>query len=363
MKRGGGNSVARFDRRFLCNQRSQRGYRKQVYHYRTRDVPGGNRGAWGCRDQYVRTHFHEPWRKLAISAAQCPSSAATAASDHYHANRIDNRGVLVDGYAIKDCAADCANRCHWLAIFSMVYRRSGVNPSDVAPSRGVEVTGYVLTFLLGTYGGLFSERLRHTPYGAFCGDVPHDFYRGHRNHEADQCFFFGDCDSDFHAAWTGRLSTRCHSGSDDICGRATRSPFRPPPGEFVDPAHSFRGRLVVGAGDTSLRCVGLRHPPCETAHCSIVGCRDGYARVICATRPRLRPGARARPTKTYQYADKAEAIQKKCIKLDATLAVIMEFARGRAVLRPPSPSLARRAPPVRSPVQPLSRVPENRRRR
>jgi hypothetical protein len=253
--------------------------------------------------------------------------------------------------------------CHWLAIFSMVYRRSGVNPSDVAPSRGVEVTGYVLTFLLGTYGGLFSERLRHTPYGAFCGDVPHDFYRGHRNHEADQCFFFGDCDSDFHAAWTGRLSTRCHSGSDDICGRATRSPFRPPPGEFVDPAHSFRGRLVVGAGDTSLRCVGLRHPPCETAHCSIVGCRDGYARVICATRPRLRPGARARPTKTYQYADKAEAIQKKCIKLDATLAVIMEFARGRAVLRPPSPSLARRAPPVRSPVQPLSRVPENRRRR
>jgi hypothetical protein len=43
-----------------------------------------------------------------------------------------------------------------LAIFSTVYRRSGVNPSDVAPSRGVEVTGYLLTFLLGIYGGLFS---------------------------------------------------------------------------------------------------------------------------------------------------------------------------------------------------------------
>jgi uncharacterized protein len=43
-----------------------------------------------------------------------------------------------------------------LAVFSTVYRRSGVNPSDVAPSRGVEVTGYVLTFLLGIYGGLFS---------------------------------------------------------------------------------------------------------------------------------------------------------------------------------------------------------------
>jgi uncharacterized protein len=43
-----------------------------------------------------------------------------------------------------------------LAIFSTVYRRSGADPSDVAPSRGVEVTGYVLTFLLGIYGGLFS---------------------------------------------------------------------------------------------------------------------------------------------------------------------------------------------------------------
>jgi uncharacterized membrane protein YfcA len=43
-----------------------------------------------------------------------------------------------------------------LAILSTAYRRSGVNPSDVVPSHGVEVTGYVLTFVLGIYGGLFS---------------------------------------------------------------------------------------------------------------------------------------------------------------------------------------------------------------
>lgn len=43
-----------------------------------------------------------------------------------------------------------------LAIFSTLYRRSGINPSDVAPSQCVEVIGYVLTFVLGIYGGLFS---------------------------------------------------------------------------------------------------------------------------------------------------------------------------------------------------------------
>jgi uncharacterized membrane protein YfcA len=43
-----------------------------------------------------------------------------------------------------------------LAIFSTAYRRSGVNLSDAPPSHGVEVTGYVLTFILGIYGGLFS---------------------------------------------------------------------------------------------------------------------------------------------------------------------------------------------------------------
>jgi uncharacterized membrane protein YfcA len=43
-----------------------------------------------------------------------------------------------------------------LAVFSTIYRRSGVGTSDVEPSRSVEIAGYVVTFVLGIYGGLFS---------------------------------------------------------------------------------------------------------------------------------------------------------------------------------------------------------------
>ncbi len=43
-----------------------------------------------------------------------------------------------------------------LAVFSMAYRRSGVDPSPLLPNRSLEITGYALTFLMGIYGGLFS---------------------------------------------------------------------------------------------------------------------------------------------------------------------------------------------------------------
>ncbi|HEY3826769.1 MAG TPA: sulfite exporter TauE/SafE family protein [Bryobacteraceae bacterium] len=43
-----------------------------------------------------------------------------------------------------------------VAIFSTLYRRSGVDPSGVVPSQSLEVTGCILTFVLGIYGGLFS---------------------------------------------------------------------------------------------------------------------------------------------------------------------------------------------------------------
>lgn len=43
-----------------------------------------------------------------------------------------------------------------LAIFSAVCRRSGVDPPNAAPDRSIEIAGYVLTFVLGIYGGLFS---------------------------------------------------------------------------------------------------------------------------------------------------------------------------------------------------------------
>jgi uncharacterized membrane protein YfcA len=43
-----------------------------------------------------------------------------------------------------------------VAIFSVVYRRSGMHESEIAPSARAEIAGYVLTFLLGIYGGFFS---------------------------------------------------------------------------------------------------------------------------------------------------------------------------------------------------------------
>jgi len=43
-----------------------------------------------------------------------------------------------------------------LAVFSMSYRRSGVDPSPLLPKQSLEIAGYALTFFLGIYGGLFS---------------------------------------------------------------------------------------------------------------------------------------------------------------------------------------------------------------
>lgn len=43
-----------------------------------------------------------------------------------------------------------------VGVFSMAYRRSGVEPSPRLSNRSLEITGYALTFLLGIYGGLFS---------------------------------------------------------------------------------------------------------------------------------------------------------------------------------------------------------------
>ena len=42
-----------------------------------------------------------------------------------------------------------------LGVFSVVYRRSGMDPAPL-PNRSLETTGYALTFFLGIYGGIFS---------------------------------------------------------------------------------------------------------------------------------------------------------------------------------------------------------------
>jgi uncharacterized protein len=43
-----------------------------------------------------------------------------------------------------------------VALFSVIYRRSGVEPSLLPASPGRELAGYTATLLLGVYGGLFS---------------------------------------------------------------------------------------------------------------------------------------------------------------------------------------------------------------
>jgi uncharacterized protein len=43
-----------------------------------------------------------------------------------------------------------------VAAFSVMYRKSGILETTIPPSNGAELAGYVLTFLLGIYGGFFS---------------------------------------------------------------------------------------------------------------------------------------------------------------------------------------------------------------
>ena len=43
-----------------------------------------------------------------------------------------------------------------VAVFSVLYRKFEMEKSLIAPSAGAEIAGYVLTFLLGIYGGFFS---------------------------------------------------------------------------------------------------------------------------------------------------------------------------------------------------------------
>jgi hypothetical protein len=43
-----------------------------------------------------------------------------------------------------------------VAVFALFYRRSGIEAAAMPPGRGSEITGYILTLLLGVYGGLFS---------------------------------------------------------------------------------------------------------------------------------------------------------------------------------------------------------------
>jgi uncharacterized protein len=43
-----------------------------------------------------------------------------------------------------------------VAVFSVLYRKFEMEKSLIAPSAGAEIAGYILTFLLGIYGGFFS---------------------------------------------------------------------------------------------------------------------------------------------------------------------------------------------------------------
>ena len=43
-----------------------------------------------------------------------------------------------------------------VAVFALIYRKSGVERSTIRLSAGAELVGYVITFLLGIYGGFFS---------------------------------------------------------------------------------------------------------------------------------------------------------------------------------------------------------------
>jgi hypothetical protein len=43
-----------------------------------------------------------------------------------------------------------------IALFSAIKRQAGVRPTERQPTRGREIAGYGVTFVLGVYGGFFS---------------------------------------------------------------------------------------------------------------------------------------------------------------------------------------------------------------
>jgi len=118
-------------------------------------------------------------------------------------------------------------------------------------------------------------------------------------------------------------------------------------------------RKVSSSSGVSI--VALRIPCTETQRIRGARLRLNEPTIRKASSTAPRP---SRTNKIVQCGESSNKSKLRWIKSHTELAVIMpECGRGTVGLPPSTPFPARRAPPVRSPVQPPFREPESRRRR
>ena len=107
-------------------------------------------------NQYVRTHVYE--RRWRISISTRPGRQSEETSPIIS---LTLAGSIIGAFLLlliptRSVPVIVSAAMIGIAIFSLVYRKSGMQDVSVIPSESAEFTGYALTFLLGIYGGFFS---------------------------------------------------------------------------------------------------------------------------------------------------------------------------------------------------------------
>jgi hypothetical protein len=149
-----------------------------------------------------------------------------------------------------------------IAIFSLVYRKSGMQDVSVIPSESAEFTGYALTFLLGIYGGFFSGGYVTILTAVYVTVFRLSFCGGYCNNEANERLFVSGSDDCVHVSRTRELPTRTHLGSGNVWRSRPRGAIRNSIGESLVETHFPDSSLGSRFESTGVRfpckCLGVR---------------------------------------------------------------------------------------------------------
>lgn len=140
----------------LCDQLDYCCYRQYVACHCPCDVSISHRPTNGGSDEYVCADVHEHRRYAALfeRAARQAQASPTLISLTLFGSVIGAFLLLLIPTRSVPIVVSVAVMA--VAVFALVYRKSGVARSTIQPSAKAELAGYVLTFLLGIYGWFFS---------------------------------------------------------------------------------------------------------------------------------------------------------------------------------------------------------------
>jgi uncharacterized membrane protein YfcA len=113
-----------------------------------------------------------------------------------------------------------------VAVFSVAYRKSGVQDSIIAPSSGAEAAGYALTFLLGIYGGFFSGGYVTILTAFYVAAFRFTFVEAIATLQTHEFPLFSQRFRRVHVARVGQLSTRSDLWRNHVCWGAGRFAIR-----------------------------------------------------------------------------------------------------------------------------------------